>query len=137
MTRVVVRLILLLTSMVALLGSVQSTTMVPPQTNASRIDRDLTDVSITQLRSFYAEGTYTVTQVTQWHLDRIARHDKTYQSFLHVDSAGALSAAAAADAVKKKAGSRFNFPLLWGIPVVIKGNTSVKGLVTSNGWQGY
>ena len=26
---------------------------------------------------------------------------------------------------------------MWGVPIVIKANTSVKGLVTTDGWQGY
>ena len=137
MKRTLVCRFLPLVASMALLGCTQPAAMVQAQANAARIDRDLADVSISQLRSFYAEGRYTVTQVTQWHLDRIARYDSTYKSFLHVDSTGALSAAAAADALKKSAGSQFTPPPLWGIPVVIKGNTSVKGFVTSNGWKGY
>lgn len=125
----------LLTSILIMLGCMQSAP-VPQSTNAG-IDRDLAELSITQLRSLYSEGKYSVTQVTQWHLNRIARYDRVYKSFLHVDSAGALAAAAAADAAKKAAGSRFTPGPLWGIPIVIKGNTSVKGLVTSNGWKGY
>ena len=26
---------------------------------------------------------------------------------------------------------------LWGVPIVIKANTSVKGLITTDGWKGY
>ena len=85
----------------------------------------------------YASGKYSVAQVTQWHLDRIARYDSVYKSFLHVDSAGALAAARALDAAKRTAGTRFSPAPLWGVPIVVKGNTSVKGLVTSNGWEGY
>ncbi len=34
-------------------------------------------------------------------------------------------------------GQTFNRGPLWGVPIVIKANTSIKGLVTSNGWKGY
>jgi Asp-tRNA(Asn)/Glu-tRNA(Gln) amidotransferase A subunit family amidase len=101
------------------------------------MDRDLTEASIAKLRALYGEGKYTVTQVTQWHLNRIAHYNNVYKAFVYVDSEGALAAAAAADAAKRNAGSRFNPGLLWGIPIAVKGNTSVKGLVTSNGWRGY
>jgi Asp-tRNA(Asn)/Glu-tRNA(Gln) amidotransferase A subunit family amidase len=105
--------------------------------NTPQIDRDLNEITITRLQSLYASGRYTVTQITQWYLDRIARHDDVYNAFLHVDAAGARATAAAQDAAKKSAGSRFRPGPLWGIPIVVKGNTSVKGLVTSNGWRGY
>lgn len=126
----------LLTSLLVMLTGMQSAT-VSPQSTVSLIDRDLTEAGITKLRSLYGAGRYTVTQVTQWHLDRIARYDDIYKSFIHVDSAGALAAAAAADAARKAAGSRFDPGPLWGVPIVVKGNTSLKGLVTSNGWKGY
>lgn len=123
-------------SVIVLLSCMQSATAPAPQ-SGSAIDRDLNEVSITGLQSLYRDGKYTVAQVTQWHLNRIARYDRVYKSFLHVDSAGALAAATAADTEKRSAGSRFNPGPLWGVPVVVKGNTSVKGLVTSNGWEGY
>jgi amidase len=100
---------------------------------AARIDSDLTEVTIPRLEAFYAAHKYTVTQVTQWYLDRIRRYDGVYRAFLHVDSAGALAAAAAEDA----APSGIARGALWGVPIVIKANTSVNGLVTSNGWAGY
>jgi len=107
------------------------------QSANAQMNRDLEEVTITRLQSMYASGKYTVTQVTQWYLDRIARYDDVYKAFLHVDSAGARTSAAAEDAAKKSAGSRFRPGPLWGVPIVIKANTSVKGLVTSDGWQGY
>ena len=103
----------------------------------TQLDRDLTEVSIPQLQTLYASGKYTATQVTQWYLDRIARYDGVYKALLHVDSSGALATAAAQDATKKKAGSVFKPGVLWGVPIVVKANTSIQGLVTSNGWAGY
>jgi len=77
------------------------------QSTNAQMDRDLNEVTITRLQSMYASGTYTVAQVTQWYLDRIARYDGVYKAFLQVDSLGARTTAAAEDAAKKSAGSRF------------------------------
>jgi len=101
------------------------------------IDQDLLDVTIPRLEALYSEHKYTVTQVTRWYLDRIARYDPVYRAVLHVDGSGALAAAAAEDAAAEKGGAGFKRGALWGVPIVTKANTSVIGLVTSDGWQGY
>ena len=101
------------------------------------IDRDLSEVTIPKLEAMYSSQKYTVTQVTQWYLDRIARYDGVYKAMLHVDATGALATAASLDAAAKGGGPSFQRGPLWGVPIVIKANTSVKGLVTSNGWKGY
>ncbi len=85
----------------------------------------------------YSSHKYTVTQVTRWYLDRIARYDGVYKALLHIDAAGALVTAAGLDAAAESGGLTFNRGPLWGVPVVIKANTSIKGLVTSTGWKGY
>ena len=41
-------------------------------------DRDLLDVTVPQLQRLYADKQYTVTQVVQWHLDRIDRYNGVY-----------------------------------------------------------
>ena len=106
------------------------------QTTAA-IDRDLAEVTIPKLESMYVAKQYTVTQVTQWYLNRIKRYDGVYKALIDVDAAGALTTAAALDAAAKRGGEILDRGPLWGVPVVIKANTSVKGLVTSNGWKGY
>jgi len=106
------------------------------QTN-TQLDRDMQEITIPQLQALYAANKYSVAQVTQWHLDRIARYDAVYKSVLFLDAKGALAAAAAQDAAKKTAGAGFKPGALWGVPIVVKANTSIKGLVTSNGWAGY
>ena len=85
----------------------------------------------------YRSHKYTVTQVTRWYLDRIARYDGVYKAVQHVDAAGALATAADLDAAAKRGGPAFERGPLWGAPIVIKANTSVRGLVTNNGWKGY
>ena len=45
---------------------------------AKPTDQDLMDVSVQQLRQFYKARTFTVTDVVQWHLDRIDRYNSVY-----------------------------------------------------------
>ena len=101
------------------------------------IDADLLEVTIPRLHTLYDAHKYTATQVTRWYLDRIAKYNPVYRAILHVDTAGALATAAAQDAAARAGGSSFKRGPLWGVPIVIKANTSVKGLVTSAGWSGY
>jgi aspartyl-tRNA(Asn)/glutamyl-tRNA(Gln) amidotransferase subunit A len=103
------------------------------QPGAPAIDRDLMEISVDGLHKLYSQHRYTVTQVTQWYLDRIARYDGTYRALLYVDAKGALARAAEEDAApaSERQGA------LWGVPILIKANTSVKGWVTSAGWKGY
>src|SRR5258708_22857839 len=110
----------------------------PVPTSADRavvreMDRDLMEVSVPGLEKLYAQHRYTVTQVTQWYLDRIARYDGTYRALLQVDAEGALRRAAVEDASPRDA----KHGELWGVPILVKANTSVKGWVTSAGWKGY
>ncbi|GJG85231.1 hypothetical protein tb265_04120 [Gemmatimonadetes bacterium T265] len=101
------------------------------------MDADLLEVTVARLHALYAAGRYTPTQVTRWYLDRIARYDGTYRAFIHVDAPGALATARALEAAASAAHTRAARGPLWGVPVIIKSNTSVRGLVTSAGWCGY
>ena len=116
-----------------LLCAAQFHTAQAQEKSASAIDRDLMEISVEGLHQLYAQHRYTVTQVTQWYLDRIARYDGTYHALLFVDAKGALARAAEEDASAASA----RHGALWGVPIVIKANTSVKGWVTSAGWKGY
>jgi amidase len=95
------------------------------------MNRDLLEVTVPQLEQMYREHKYTVTQVVQWYRARIAKYNGIYRAVQNVDTAGALAAAAREDAEASPHGA------LWGVPIVTKANTSVKGLVTTDGWQGY
>jgi aspartyl-tRNA(Asn)/glutamyl-tRNA(Gln) amidotransferase subunit A len=99
----------------------------------SAMDRDLTEISVARLHRMYRQHRYTVVQVTQWYLNRIERYDGTYRALLYVDKKAALARAAKEDAMPapQRNGA------LWGVPIVIKANTSVKGWLTSAGWRGY
>lgn len=104
-------------------------------TPSRAIDRDLLDVTVPQLQRLYADGKYSVTQVVQWHLDRIDRYNGVYGAIETVLRDDALARAARLDAEAKNA-STARGPL-WGVPIVIKANTSVKGQVTTAGWEGF
>ena len=95
------------------------------------MSRDLLEVTVPQLEQMYRDHKYTVTQVVQWYIARIAKYNGIYRAVQNVDAAGALATAAREDAEATPHGA------LWGIPIVIKANTSVKGLITTDGWRGY
>ncbi len=117
----------------ALMAIATSTFAQQAPDKASAIDRDLMEISIPQLEQLYANHRYTVTQVTQWYLDRIARYDGTYRALLKVDAEAALRRAAEEDSAPKDT----PHGALWGVPIVVKANTSVNGWITSAGWKGY
>jgi amidase len=108
----------------------------PAETKAA-MDRDLVEVTIPKLEGFYATHRYTVKQVTQWYLDRIARYNVRYKAVITVNAANALAAAEAEDTAAAKAGKAFHPGPLFGVPMVIKSNTSIQGLVTNDGWKGF
>jgi Asp-tRNA(Asn)/Glu-tRNA(Gln) amidotransferase A subunit family amidase len=104
----------------------------------SEMDRDLFEVTIPQLESFYASHKYTVTQVVEWHLARIHRYNGIYRPVEQILEKEALAAADQEDR-EQAAGVRaaaFHGPL-WGVPIVIKANTSIEGQITTDGWSGY
>jgi len=105
----------------------------PPAT--ADMDRDLLEVTIPQLQQLYAQHRYTVTQVVEWYLARIERYNGVYRALETVMRADALAVAAREDA--DAAAGRGARGALWGVPLVIKANTSIAGQVTTDGWDGY
>lgn len=104
---------------------------------ASSADHDLMEIDIPHLHALYRAHRYTVTQVVQWYLARIGRYNGVYGALEKVDAQGVLAAAGHQDAQMRSAVPDFARYPLWGVPIVIKENTSVQGLVTSDGWRGY
>ena len=104
---------------------------------AAEMDRDLLEVTIPQLARLYARHKYTVTQVVQWHLARIEKYNGIYRAVQNLDLPGALQTAAREDADALAGGTSFRRGPMWGVPILIKANTSIEGLVTTDGWQGY
>jgi amidase len=103
--------------------------------DGAAIDADLLDVTVPSLQRFYAEHRYTVTQVVQWHLDRVDRYNGIYRAIEHVFRDEALKRAAEED-VQASASTTGRGPL-WGVPIVVKANTSIMGDVTTDGWEGF
>jgi amidase len=101
------------------------------------MDHDLMEVTIPELEHLYASHKYTVTEVVRWHMARINKYNGIYRAVQDLDVAGALQTAAREDADAKAGGTRFVPGPLWGVPIVIKANTSIKGLITTDGWKGY
>src|SRR5271163_4602776 len=99
----------------------------------SEIDKDLFEVTIPQLESFYASHKYTVTQVVQWHLARIHKYNGIYRPVETILEKQALAQAAKEDA---EADTTKHGPM-GGVPIVIKANTSIAGEITTDGWAGY
>jgi Asp-tRNA(Asn)/Glu-tRNA(Gln) amidotransferase A subunit family amidase len=106
----------------------------PPK---SSIDQDLFEISIPQLQDFYRTHKYTVTQVVNWHLARIDKYNPIYRAIQNLDRTNALATAARLDAEAKSTTPNFTRTPLWGIPIVTKANTSIKGLITTDGFKGY
>lgn len=99
----------------------------------TNLDRDLTEVSVSQLQRYYAQRKYTVSEVVEWYLGRIRRYNGIYRPIENLFEADARAEAARADSARRS-GARGP---LWGIPIVIKANTSIAGKVTTDGWKGY
>jgi amidase len=130
------------TSLALLLALLLPATVIaqsPPTSTSSQtqIDRDLLEVTIPQLEELYARHQYTVTQVVKWYLARVAKYNGIYRAVQNLDIPGAMKTAAEEDAAAKAGGAAFQRAPLWGVPIVTKANTSVAGLVTTDGWQGY
>jgi amidase len=107
----------------------------PAAPSAADMDRDLLEITVPQLQRLYAEHKYTVTQVVEWHLRRIERYNGIYRAVETLMKSEALATAAREDA--EAAAGRIVRGPLWGVPIVIKANTSIAGQVTTDGWEGY
>ena len=118
--------------------SAQTTAASAAKSTSSRaMDHDLLEVTIPQLEALYRSHKYTVTEVVQWHIARIGRYNGIYRAVQTLDEKGALATAAREDEEAKAGGSNFHRGPMWGVPIVIKANTSIKGLITTDGWKGY
>jgi len=101
---------------------------------ANPIDHDLIEVSVPRLHDLYDQRRYTVRQVVDWYLARIARYNGIYHP---IEQVFANEARALADKEDAAGGPSATHGPLWGVPIVIKANTSIAGKVTTDGWAGY
>jgi Asp-tRNA(Asn)/Glu-tRNA(Gln) amidotransferase A subunit family amidase len=101
------------------------------------LNRDLSEVTVARLEGLYATHKYTVTEVVRWYIARIEKYNDIYRAVQNLDASGAFATAAREDGDARAGGAGFVRGPLWGIPIVIKANTCVKGLITTDGWKGY
>jgi aspartyl-tRNA(Asn)/glutamyl-tRNA(Gln) amidotransferase subunit A len=91
---------------------------------------ELTRRTAAQLAAAIATGEVSAVEVTQAHLDRIAKVDDKVHAFLHVDAEGALGKAREVDA-KRAAGESLG-PLA-GVPLALKDVFTTRGIPTTCG----
>jgi amidase len=121
----------------AVLGAQTTTAPTAKSSSARAVDHDLMEVTVPRLETMYRRHKYTVKQVVEWYQARIDRYNGIYRAVQYVDWEDALETAAREDAEAQAGGPNFHRGPLWGVPIVMKENTSMKGLVTSDGWKGY
>ena len=122
--------------LVALAAIEAGCSRAPAVSSQEAMDRDLMEITIPQLEQLYSDHKYTVTDVVRWYLARIEKYNGIYRAVQNLNPE-ALATAAREDADAKAGGAGFVRGPLWGVPIVTKANTSVKGLVTTDGWKGY
>src|SRR6185436_18758679 len=103
---------------------------VPP----ARTDQiNVVELTIGQVQADYAARKYTAVQLVQAYLDRIATYEAHYNAFISMNPK-ALDDARELDRELARNGPRGP---LHGVPIVIKDNIDVAGLVTTAGFSGF
>jgi amidase len=102
--------------------------------HSGHLDPDLVvELTAEQIQADYQVGRYTAVQLTLAFLDRIQRYEDHYNAFISMNPE-ALREAEALDAEFRENGPRGP---LHGVPVVVKDNMDMAGLVTTAGFRGF
>lgn len=94
---------------------------------------DVVELAADQVQRDLRESRYTVVQLVQAFLDRIARYEDRYNAFVSMNP----EALAQAEALDREYRARGPRGPLHGVPVVIKDNMDYAGLVTTAGFEGF
>jgi Asp-tRNA(Asn)/Glu-tRNA(Gln) amidotransferase A subunit family amidase len=120
---------------------------LPSAASVKALNKPLVDHEIVELASLLQSGEITSVGLTQAYLDRIAQFNGPfevygdnggYNTFVRVDTAGALAQAQAADTrleIARRGGDPA--PYLCGIPIGIKDSVGVAGRTAGNGSPAY
>lgn len=110
-------------------------TQSPAQRHSPPLEPSIEVVELTaeQIQRDLANGEYTIVQLTRAFLDRIDRYEDRYNAFISMNP-DALSVAAALDEEYRSRGPRGP---LHGVPIVIKDNIDIGGVVTTAGFSGF
>ena len=109
------------------------TAPAPPAHSPPPLLPDVLELTATQVHEDLLAARYTITELTQAFLDRIARYEDRYNAFISMNP-DALVIAAALDEELRSTGPRGP---LHGVPVVIKDNLDYAGMVTTAGFDGF
>lgn len=120
---------LLFASALLLVGCASGGSVASPP--ASRIN--VVELTIGQVQADYAAHKYTAVQLVQAYLDRIATYEPHYNAFISMNPR-ALAEAAELDRELVRSGPRGP---LHGVPIVVKDNIDIGGLVTTAGFAGF
>jgi amidase len=105
-----------------------------PPLDLPALDPDLVvELTVGQIQADYRAGRYSAAQLTRAFLVRIHRYEDHYNAFISMNPE-ALREAEALDAEFRENGPRGP---LHGVPVVVKDNMDMAGLVTTAGFRGF
>lgn len=94
---------------------------------------NVAELTIAQVQADYVARKYTAVQLVQAYLDRIATYEEHYNAFISMNPM-ALAEAAQLDRELARTGPRGP---LHGVPIVVKDNIDMGGLVTTAGFAGF
>ena len=87
--------------------------------------------TVPQLEKMYRSNMFTVAEVVHWYMARIARYNGIYRAAAEPGPAGsAWLQRRVRTRQQRRVGDNFQRGPLWGVPIVTKANTSIKGLIT-------
>ena len=105
-----------------------------PQPEAARPESpEVVELTARQIQADYEARLYTAVELTQAFLNRIETYEERYNAFISINP-DVLADASALDAEYRERGPRGP---LHGVPVVIKDNIDMAGLVTTAGFDGF
>jgi Asp-tRNA(Asn)/Glu-tRNA(Gln) amidotransferase A subunit family amidase len=112
-------------------NTTSTATAASPSSRGQRIN--VVELTIGQVQADYAAKKYTAVQLVQAYLDRIATYEDHYNAFISMNPK-ALEEARELDREYARSGPRGP---LHGVPIVVKDNIDVGGLVTTAGFSGF